>query len=693
MGRNLITQQTHPATALKTVAMFWPILFGLLLSGCGNDINILMEQPQKPGELIVMFKPEVANYGNTTNQGLLQLLKRFYPEQNILKYSELLWQNRTGKKRSIISKIRIPTEIAVGTVIKKLSNLPFIQSVQPNFYSRFYQDKDPIYLSSAENETGANTNNNENNNINNGVKETPAATKQKNKAGITVCQDASTDYIPSDSDYLSYQKFIYEIVGIPSAWSMLFALWPTKDCTPDQSVKDKIIGVAVLDSGVALYHEDLQEKLFVNYLEYSGEIGVDDDDNGYIDDFNGVNVNNPRSGIAEEDEDASPNDLNSCNGEESDPRPWTSERKIECLGTIGHGTHVAGIIAAKIDSVDENGGGSMAGICPNCRILPVRITDGTGDIPDDNIIKGLEYVEGINAHKSPYHVQIVNLSIGKRFNSLAIEEAIHRISDKVLVVAAASNDDTEQPSYPAALPDVLSVSAIGGPSTSGAWLAMQDGSNKEYYEQKASFSNFGNHIDLVAPGQNIWSTAPYQFESGIGAACHGVTHCMKSGTSQAAPFVSGIAGMVMAYFFDDLFGKGNSVSQNSNVPQTVKNILIRTADARIYQSGYNNMYDGDRFQTGRESDKIGRQMLGAGVVDAGRALRVYDIDKTNDYRYLEIAKDHQRYDPGCMFLTSSPPPPSFRGGSKGTVYFGCIFLVLLSYLVLRMSKPKRTTSS
>ena len=169
----------------------------------------------------------------------------------------------------------------------------------------------------------------------------------------------------------------------------------------------------------------------------------------------------------------------------------------------GHGTHVAGIIAA-----DTGNGVDVAGIGYLTRVLSIKVLgdDGTG-FPDA-IASGID--EAIAAH-----VQVLNLSLAGNDDGGVVGDAISRAERAgVLVVAAAGNELSTEPDFPASHPGVIGVAASG-----------QDD------RLPASFSRRGTWVDAEAPGVGIVSTVP----SGRGVA---------SGTSMAAAHVSGVAALV-----------------------------------------------------------------------------------------------------------------------------------------------------
>lgn len=177
---------------------------------------------------------------------------------------------------------------------------------------------------------------------------------------------------------------------------------------------------------------------------------------------------------------------------------------------MGHGTHVAGIIAAALDN-----GQGVAGVCPNCRLMPVKVLNENNMGTWSQLAKGILYAVDNGA-------QVLNLSLGAEVSSETLAAAVqYALDHDVVVVAAAGNMGSDVPFYPAALDGVIAVGAIT--NTTERWAR----------------SNFGPNIDLVAPGSLIYSTY-YDLNNLYG----GYTY--MSGTSMAAPFVSGVAGLLLS---------------------------------------------------------------------------------------------------------------------------------------------------
>jgi PKD repeat protein len=233
------------------------------------------------------------------------------------------------------------------------------------------------------------------------------------------------------------------------------------------------VPVAIIDDAVDRTHPDLAPNIWVNPGEIPGN-GIDDDGNGYIDDINGwdvaLNTNDPNP----------PNNL------------------------YDHGTHVAGIAGAA-----TNNGVGIASIGFSVKIMAVKATNDPNSITHG--YAGLRYAVDAGA-------KIVNLSWGSSFFSNANQAAInYAISQGVIVVAAAGNENSSSMYYPAAYNGVVSVASTN------------------QNDEKSDFSNYGSWIKISAPGSSILSTYPFN------------RYGFSSGTSMASPMVAGLLGLMKSF--------------------------------------------------------------------------------------------------------------------------------------------------
>jgi len=188
----------------------------------------------------------------------------------------------------------------------------------------------------------------------------------------------------------------------------------------------------------------------------------------------------------------------------------------------GHGTHVAGIIGA----VARNGAG-IAGVAPGCKVLPVRVL-GTEGGTTAGVVQGIDWAIQCGA-------RVINLSLGSRDVSRAEEQIVQRALDRRIVVVAASGNDAlsgNAPEYPATLGGVISVAALKRERAN-------DGTPTGKLV-RADFSTFHPQVAIAAPGVDILSTMPRRFASA--EAPYGYA----SGTSMAAPMVSGLVALMLA---------------------------------------------------------------------------------------------------------------------------------------------------
>ena len=189
---------------------------------------------------------------------------------------------------------------------------------------------------------------------------------------------------------------------------------------------------------------------------------------------------------------------------------------------FGHGTHVAGIIGA----VANNNVG-IAGVAPKVKLMPIRVLGVDGGTTAA-LIQGIDHAIAKGA-------KVINLSLGSSQASRAEQEAINRaIARKVTVIAAAGNEalSGNPLNYPAALTGVISVGALGRLPVNGQMLLA-----------RAEYSCFNPFVAIAAPGSDILSTVPSQLGN---APNRGGAYAYASGTSMAAPMVSGVAALILS---------------------------------------------------------------------------------------------------------------------------------------------------
>ncbi len=280
------------------------------------------------------------------------------------------------------------------------------------------------------------------------------------------------------NDPFAPSQWHYDTINVEGAWQAL-------DNRGASSVT-----VAVLDTGVLTAHPDLSANLVAGY-DYVGD-----------------------GSVGSEDADA------------NDP----GDKSISGQRSSFHGTHVAGTIAAAANTI----GGT--GVAPNVKIMPIRVLGQEGGFASD-IIAGVCFAAQLtrsnsavcaNSNAASFSADIINLSLGgPGFSN--IEQAVYAaaIAKGIIIIAAAGNESSSAPSYPAAYEQVISVAAVGRTL------------------KQASYSNFGSTIDVAAPGGD------FSVDGGIlstwGDDLNGpaiLTYGSLQGTSMAAPHVAGVAALM-----------------------------------------------------------------------------------------------------------------------------------------------------
>ncbi|HEX3032266.1 MAG TPA: S8 family peptidase [Bacillota bacterium] len=208
----------------------------------------------------------------------------------------------------------------------------------------------------------------------------------------------------------------------------------------------------------------------------------------------------------------------------------------------GHGTHVAGIIGA----VDNTIG--VVGVGPRIDLYAVKVLDRKGSGYISDIIKGLEWCVS-------NQIQVINMSLGSPYYSQALGDAVKRVNAAGIVQVAAAGNSSNAVNYPAAYDEVIAVGAT-------------DSMNSLAY-----FSCYGPQVDLVAPGVSIYST--YK----------GMAYTTLSGTSMAAPHVTGAAALLIDS------GKATTPSTVQSVLEAAATDLGQPGKDIYFGSGLVNVYN------------------------------------------------------------------------------------------------------
>jgi serine protease len=285
--------------------------------------------------------------------------------------------------------------------------------------------------------------------------------------------------MPDDPFYAS--QWHYPLINLPSAWDITTG-------SPD-------VTIAVIDTGILSGHSDLQGQIVGGY------------------DF-----------IADS--------LSSADGDGIDPNPQDPGDGSNLGNSSFHGTHVAGTIAAR-----SNNGSGVAGVAWNVGLMPLRVlgVDGGSTYDVEQAIRyaaGLENDSGTVPAKT---ADVINLSLGSPAYINSTQAVINEVRARgVTVVAAAGNEASGAPVYPAAYDGVISVSAV------------------DAQRRATSYSNFGSQIDVAAPGgdNGIDITGDGYpdgiLSTGASVSANGLDYVYSFliGTSMASPHVAGVVGLM-----------------------------------------------------------------------------------------------------------------------------------------------------
>ncbi|MFA6979718.1 MAG: S8 family serine peptidase [Ignavibacteriaceae bacterium] len=289
------------------------------------------------------------------------------------------------------------------------------------------------------------------------------------------------DSVPNDS--LISQQWALSKIDAFNAWNITEG-------------SDSIV-IGVIDTGIDFYHPDLIDNIYINKVETGFDAfgndkksnGIDDDGNGFIDDYQGWDFTD-RTGFP----------FDSTGG---DYLNWDNYPMDE--NTFSHGTAVCGIIAASTNN--EKG---IAGVAPKVNVMNLRAFDPDGFGEEDDVAAAILYAIANG-------VKVINMSFGDVSYSYVLQDVIrYAYSQNVVMIASSGNDNSTALHYPSSYDEVISV----GNST-----------NEDYV---SSSSNYGSTLDLVAPGTDILTTA----RKG--------SYASFNGTSAAAPFVSAAAGLILS---------------------------------------------------------------------------------------------------------------------------------------------------
>ncbi len=333
---------------------------------------------------------------------------------------------------------------------------------------------------------------------------------------VTMCPLSVFAETPNDPEY--DEQWYLDMIDAPEAW--------------DTETGDDDVIVAVLDTGVDINHPDLEDNVWVNTGE-TPDNGIDDDGNGYIDDYYGWDFVD----------------------DDNTPTPDISEGADE--DAISHGTVISGIIAA----VGDNNEG-LTGVVWDAQIMAVRMLDKVGSGNSVDARSAIEYAVDNGA-------DVINLSFSGTTNDPALKKAVQNAYNQGVVIVAALGNDGENinnnPVYPACYRN-----------GEQDWVIGVAASNK--YDKHSLFSNYGYCADLSAPGEDMYGLFYYDPDNGYSDA-YGDDW---AGTSVASPVVAGAAALLLSEY-------------PSLEPADIRNILKLSVDPMSLSGVYRNQFGSGRL--------------------------------------------------------------------------------------------------
>ncbi len=373
---------------------------------------------------------------------------------------------------------------------------------------------------------------------------------------------------------------------------------------------DRRVIVAVMDDGVNVNHKDLKANIWVNEAELNGQLGIDDDMNGYVDDINGYNFAQRNGKITAGD----------------------------------HGTHIAGTISA-VNNNNYSGCGIAGGTGNDdgVRIMPIQISSTSSYTYSYNIAQGYAYAAnngavlicsswnyGAGAFASDEHFELTDSAIKDAIDYFQTEARLDGVMEGGVVIFAAGDETYPAACYPGAYHEYISVTAMSPDFTA------------------APYTNYGPGCNVVAPGGDNMYTV-FGISSTSKRDDRGDGYEYQHGTAMAASHVTGCAALALSY----------ALKQGYTLSPDYLRTLIQTSvhDINPYQTGSRWIYDYDRGEYSTMELDLFANKLGSGYIDAH--LLLMQLDSTPCLYFKSGVAASLSLD------------EYFGSGSKSLTYQGC----------------------
>lgn len=294
--------------------------------------------------------------------------------------------------------------------------------------------------------------------------------------------------VPNDTFYIQ-QQMVWEQIGAPRAW--------------DFNTGSRRVVVATIDTGADIWHDDLQGNIWINPYEIPDN-NYDDDNNGYVDDVNGWN-------FIEDNNQVRPNVLDNIGDPEA----------------INHGTIIAGLIGGV-----GNNNKSLLGLNWKVSLMPLRAVGSDGNGSYIKVAKAIQYAVEHGA-------DVISLSIVGNEDDDGLKQVLYEAYKKGVVIVAAAGNDRDY-NYDGNLDIKPNFPACFDKNDSDNWILAV--SSVDIQDNLSRFADYGQCVDILAPGENIFSLQRYAPVYGYNDEFGGPWQ----GTSFAAPLVAGAAALLKA---------------------------------------------------------------------------------------------------------------------------------------------------